>query len=174
MRDHDGTWLDLVAELARTERAALVAVARRAGLDAEDALEVVQDALFTLLRRPAAREHALASLKTITKNAARNLRRRRHRRMPHDAIDGERQAGASAGADELVERAEDLARLRVCMAGLCTSQRAALTLRLLEERSGEDVALELGLTRGHVDVLVHRAKAALRACMAEPAPCTCA
>jgi RNA polymerase sigma-70 factor (ECF subfamily) len=42
-----------------------------------------------------------------------------------------------------------------------------VTLRLLEERSGEDVAETLGLSRGYVDVLVHRAKAALRVCMRE-------
>lgn len=51
---------------------------------------------------------------------------------------------------------------------LVRTERASLvavTLRLLDERSGEDVAIELGLTRGHVDVLVHRAKSALRQCM---------
>lgn len=173
---HDDSWLETVAELARARRGALIAVARREGLDAEDALEVVQDALFTLLRRPAAPESALASVKAMTRNAARNLRRRHYRRMPHDAIDGERLPGPSEpGAEELIARGEDLARLRVCMAELCATQRAAVTLRLLEERSGEDVAHELGLTRGYVDVLVHRAKATLRACMAEPGePCSCA
>ena len=38
-------------------------------------------------------------------------------------------------------------------------------LRLLEERQGEDVAASLGISRGYVDVLVHRAKASLRVCM---------
>jgi RNA polymerase sigma-70 factor (ECF subfamily) len=36
---------------------------------------------------------------------------------------------------------------------------------MLEEQSGEDVARALGITAGHVAVLLHRAKAALRACM---------
>jgi DNA-directed RNA polymerase specialized sigma24 family protein len=40
-------------------------------------------------------------------------------------------------------------------------------MRLLEERHGEDVAAALGLTRGQVDVLLHRAKASLSVCMAE-------
>ncbi len=53
----------------------------------------------------------------------------------------------------------------MCVTELCGVQRAVVTLRLLEERSGEDVAESLGLTRGHVDVLVHRAKQALRVCM---------
>jgi RNA polymerase sigma-70 factor (ECF subfamily) len=51
------------------------------------------------------------------------------------------------------------------VAELCSVQRAVVMLRLLDERSGEDVAEALGITRGHVDVLVHRAKAALRVCM---------
>ena len=38
---------------------------------------------------------------------------------------------------------------------------------MLEERPGEDVAAALGLSRGHVDVLLHRAKASLRVCMTE-------
>jgi DNA-directed RNA polymerase specialized sigma24 family protein len=44
-------------------------------------------------------------------------------------------------------------------------ERAVVMLRLLEERSGEDVAQTLALTRRHVDVLIHRAKASLRVCM---------
>jgi RNA polymerase sigma-70 factor (ECF subfamily) len=36
---------------------------------------------------------------------------------------------------------------------------------MLEERPGEDVALALGILKGHVAVLLHRAKRALRACM---------
>jgi len=40
-------------------------------------------------------------------------------------------------------------------------------MRLLQEQPGEDVATALGLSRGHVDVLLHRAKASLRVCMTE-------
>jgi DNA-directed RNA polymerase specialized sigma24 family protein len=36
---------------------------------------------------------------------------------------------------------------------------------MLEDRPGEDVARELGIRPGHVAVLLHRAKADLRACM---------
>ena len=44
-------------------------------------------------------------------------------------------------------------------------------LRMLEERPGEDVARALGISSGHVAVLLHRAKAALRTCMTEgPVP----
>ena len=56
-------------------------------------------------------------------------------------------------------------RLQACVAELCTIQQSVVMLRLLDERSGEDVAGILGVTRAHVDVLVHRAKASLRVCM---------
>jgi RNA polymerase sigma-70 factor (ECF subfamily) len=42
-----------------------------------------------------------------------------------------------------------------------------VTLRLVEERDGEDVASALGISRGYVDVLLHRAKGSLFACMME-------
>lgn len=164
--------LEGLTELVRRERGRLVAVARREGLGPEEALECVQDALCTFLDRPAPRDHAVATLRTMVRNAARNLRRRHHRALPHDPLDDDRHALESPSAEELLVRSEDVLRLRVCMAALCVSQRAAISLRLLDERSGEDVAAELGLTRAHVDVVVHRAKAALRVCMREPErPC---
>ncbi len=164
--------MERLTELVRAERGRLSAVARREGLSPEDALECVQDALCTFLTHGAASEHELATLMTMVRNAARNARRRHRHALPHDAIDDDAHRAGGASAEELVLRAEDVLRLRVCLAELCGSHRAAITLRLLDERSGEDVAAELGLTRAHVDVLVHRAKAALRICMREPGrPC---
>lgn len=49
-------------------------------------------------------------------------------------------------------------------------REAVVTLRMLEEQPGDDVARALGISAGHVAVLLHRAKRALRACM-EEAPC---
>ncbi len=161
-------WL---GELARAERRALVAVARREGLSAEEAVEAVQDALSTMLGRScdasrSEREQARATLFTIARNAARNMRRRHHRAKRHIGVDDELAVRDDAPrADDVIAREESLVRLRTCVAELCGRERAVVTLRLLEERSGEDVARELGLSRGHVDVLVHRAKSSLRACI---------
>jgi len=169
--------LERLSVMVRTERRALVAVARSEGLSAEEALECVQDALCTFLARERegaaalGTEHALASVKTMVRNAARNFRRRHRRQKPHEAIEGCCEPmGASATAEEMLAHAEDVVRLRSCVAELCGVQRAVVMLRLLEERSGEDVAEAVGLARGHVDVLVHRAKAALRVCMRTPRP----
>lgn len=154
--------------LVRAERASLAAIARREGLGPEEALECVQDALCTFLSLTPPHEHVLASIRVMVRNAARNARRRHHRLRIHDPVADELEA-PGGDAESLVARAEDVARLRTCVAALRGPQREVVLLRLLEERSGDDVAAELGLARGHVDVLVHRAKAALRACMGEDA-----
>lgn len=149
-----------------------MAVGRAEGLTAEEALECVQDALCTFVARAnegETAEHELASVKLMAKNAARNFRRRHRREKPHDVIaPGVEPEDSAETAEALLVHAEDVVRLRTCVTELCGVQRAVVTLRLLEERSGEDVAESLGLTRGHVDVLVHRAKAALRVCMRMP------
>jgi RNA polymerase sigma-70 factor (ECF subfamily) len=110
----------------------------------------------------------MGQLVTIVRNAARNQRRRHHRSKPHVEL-GERELFDSELAlqEALLSRAEETVRLRACVAELCEIQRAVVTLRLLEERPGEDVAETLGVTKNHVAVLLHRAKFALRTCMAE-------
>ena len=69
--------------------------------------------------------------------------------------------------DVQLSRAEDTARLRHCVTTLSEVQRAVVTLRMLDEVAGERVASTLGLSPENVAVLLHRAKAALRGCMAE-------
>lgn len=150
----------------RQERAALAGVARAEGLRPEDALECVQDALCTFLSSPPTEHDARATLRTMVRNAARNARRRHHRALPHLPIEPDAEPPATvADAESLLAHAEDVVRLQACVAELCSIQRAVVMLRLLDEQSGEDVAVALGVTRGHLDVLVHRAKAALRVCM---------
>ncbi len=169
--------------LVRSARGALAAVARAEGMSSEEALECVQDALATFLAREevegegawlsmtAGEPPLLATLKTMVRNAARNARRKHARLKQHQPIasDYELPAGG-AEVDELIGYAEDVVRLRACVAELCEVQRAVVMLRLLEERSGEDVAEVLQVSRGYVDVLVHRARASLHLCMRVPRP----
>lgn len=158
--------------LVRAQRAALVRVAVREGLRPEEALECVQDALCTWLARYGAevpeQSAWIATLKHMVRNGARNGRRRHYRLRPHLPIDDDSApADPARGAEVLLEAAEASLRLKVCVAQLRDVERAVVTLRLLEEHSGEDVARMLCLSRSHVDVLVHRAKATLRVCMGE-------
>jgi RNA polymerase sigma-70 factor (ECF subfamily) len=168
-----GDPLEQLTLVVRTRRRALVTVARDEGVGPEEALECVQEALCTFLRLeregalPPEPEQQIAATFTMVRNAARNARRRHRLAKPHDVIERDAASSPSPTAEELLAHAEDTVRLRQCLASLCGVQRAVVTLRLLDERSGEDVAEALGLSRGYVDVLVHRAKAALRLCMRE-------
>jgi len=56
-------------------------------------------------------------------------------------------------------------RLRGCVQTLGDLQRVVVTLRMLDEVPGEDVARALGISAGHVAVILHRAKGNLLACM---------
>ncbi|APR87507.1 putative RNA polymerase ECF-subfamily sigma factor [Minicystis rosea] len=146
-------------------------MARREGVGAEDAVECVQDALCTFLGLHQ-RGEVIADVSEwgyllggIVRNAARNRRRRHATARPHDTFEDVPESGDDPRTDDIVIRAEEHVRLRACVAELCETQRAVVTLRLLDEQPGDDVAGALGISRGHVDVLAHRAKAALRACM---------
>ena len=161
---------DWVSGLARDHAGRLAAVARREGLAAVDALDVVQDAFHTLIARPdqeALRDHpedAANILAAIVKNAARNARRRHHRAKPHVPLDDDL-ASEIAAPDQIVERAETSEQLAGCMADLGEIHRSVVTLRILEELSGDEAASELGLTPNHVGVLLHRARKQLEQCM---------
>jgi RNA polymerase sigma-70 factor (ECF subfamily) len=168
--------LDRLSHLVRAERAALAALARAEGATPEDAIDCVQEALCTLLDRnrhtpaPADASTWGPLLATMVRNAARNRRRRHDRARPHDDLDAHPlAAGDAPAADEVIARAEAHVRLRACVEELCEIQKAVVTLRLLEEQPGEDVAAALGITPGHVAVLLHRAKQALRVCMTQTA-----
>jgi RNA polymerase sigma-70 factor (ECF subfamily) len=165
--------LEALTELIRQRRGDLVRVARREGVGPADAVECAQEALSTflqLLRRgdaPADRAAWPGYVIGVTRNAARNRRRRHHVARSHRGIHDDEPAPDAATVEDLLVAAEEHVRLRACVERLCGTQRSVVMLRLLEERPGEDVASALGITRGHVDVLLHRAKASLRECMTE-------
>lgn len=161
-----------IGDLARAHTRRLAAVARQEGLGGDEALDAVQDGFRTLLDRPDAdrlRERpddAARVLTAMVRNAARNLRRRHHRAAPHrelddaDLIDGRR-------ADDALVGATTTAQLTGCLAGLPEVHRQVVAMRVLEEVSGADAARALGVTPGHVAVLLHRAKKQLERCMEE-------
>lgn len=161
-------------ELVRRHRRSLLQRARREGLGAEDAFDCVQEAFLLLLTDPAARpgdlspEEAARYLAAAVRNLARNGRRLHARARPHDEEGLDVLADERRGADELVAQAEAQAGLLACVRRLERMQRAVVTLRLLDDLPGESAASELGLTAGHVAVLLHRAKASLRRCLEQP------
>jgi RNA polymerase sigma-70 factor (ECF subfamily) len=159
---------DWVAGLARDHAGRLSAIARREGASPADALDVVQDAFHTLLVREDLRDkpdEALFVLSAIVRNAARNLRRRHHNARPHVDID---EAGLAAGApnpEDALAQAVTAAQVSSCIAQLGDVHRHVITLRVLEELSSDEAATALGVTPGHVAVLLHRARKQLERCM---------
>lgn len=162
---------DWISGLARSHAGRLAAIARHEGVTAADALDVVQDAFHTLLQRPdsdALRdrpEEAARLLAVITRNAARNVRRRHHNARPHIDVDETELATARPSPDEALDQAITAQQLVGCMASLGEVHRHVVTLRVLEELSGDEAARTLGLTSGHVAVLLHRARKQLEQCM---------
>lgn len=161
-----------VSELAHTHTAALSRVARSEGLSADDALDAVQEAFHTLLRLPEARElvgdaePSRRLLVAVVRNAARNMRRRAFRRLPHDRLDdAPEMADIGPDAEQLLARTEDELKLMWCVSRLSEVQQRVVRLRMLEELSGHDVARELGLRADHIATLLHRAKRELCRCV---------
>jgi len=171
-----GEFSGWVTRLVHDHRARLVGVARREGLGPEDAFDAAQEAFAAFLILPHARElegsdWAQHTLVALVRNVARNARRLHAVARPHvsdpDAVDA--LADDAAATDERLAAAEDRGRLARCVGRLADVQRAVVTLRMLDDVPGEDVARALGIKPGHVAVLLHRAKASLRACMTEDA-----
>jgi RNA polymerase sigma-70 factor (ECF subfamily) len=165
--------LDALTDLISAHRGAIVRAARSEGIAAEDAVEVAHDAFctfFQIARRGEAPESTHewpAYVATIAKNAAKNRRRRHDVARPHDEVDSVPLADPSRNPEDDLAAAEEHVRLHACIERLCGTQKSVVMLRMLDERDGIDVAAALGITRGHVDVLLLRAKASLRACMSE-------
>jgi RNA polymerase sigma-70 factor (ECF subfamily) len=159
---------DWISGLARDHARRLAAIARREGMSAVDALDVVQDAFHTLLSRDDLRsspELAARTLSVIVRNAARNQRRRHHRAREHVDVDAAAITARDPSPDQALEQAVTTAQLVGCMAKLGDVHRHIVTLRVLEELSGEEAARKLGLTANHVAVLLHRARKQLEQCM---------
>lgn len=162
------TW---VSELARTHTRSLAAVAVREGLSRVDAVDAVQEAFVTLLSLPQARELSLDDegaerlMSVIVRNAARNMRRRHHRKRTHDSLQEDGPAIDLPDVETLICAAEAHVALLGCVGQLGRIQRHVVTLRVLQELTPEDTARELGLTSGNVAVLLHRAKKALHDCI---------
>jgi RNA polymerase sigma-70 factor (ECF subfamily) len=163
-----------VTRLVREHRSRLVSVARHEGLAGEDAFDAAQEAFTAFLILPRAEElegsdWAQHTLVALVRNIARNARRLHAHARPH-VSDGHAVASladAEPAPDQRLTEAQERSRLARCVGRLADVQRAVVTLRMLEDRPGDDVARELGLKPGHVAVLLHRAKQSLHQCMTE-------
>ena len=169
------TFLAWVSRLVHDHRGSLVRLCRAEGLSPEDAFDAVQEGFHTFLTLPQARtlvdepDQSRKLLAVLTRNVARNRRRLHAVARPHDSDSAAVDAlpAGTASVEEAIEAAEQHLRLAGCMSTLADVQRSVVTLRMLDEVPGEDVARLLGISAGHVAVLLHRAKANLLQCMTD-------
>lgn len=162
------TW---VASLVHDHRSRLLGYGRRRGLDAEEALDAVQDTFISFLRLPEARtianvtEDSLKLLTVLLRHNVQNRRRKRSRRARAQLLlEAEPAAQAAIPSDELIRQTEELVRVQGCILRMARLQRSVVMLSLLEERPREDVAKLLGISEGYVRVLLHRAREHIRDC----------
>ncbi|HZO36114.1 MAG TPA: RNA polymerase sigma factor [Solirubrobacteraceae bacterium] len=131
-----------------------------------DAEEVVQDAFMRALASLRATERPMALrpwLYAIVRNRALDELRRPHRRRIEDELELLPLADSGPASDphEALLRREALAGVVSAINELPPRQRLALVLRELDDRSHDEVAATLGVSRGASKTLVHRAKATL-------------
>jgi RNA polymerase sigma-70 factor, ECF subfamily len=153
----------------------LLAVARRFTRNDEDAQDVLQSAYLSAFRALNDFEGACQLstwLHRIVVNTAL-MKLRSRRRKPEESIDALLPAFQEDGhhveqfsewctpADQLMERKQTRATVRVCIEQLPENYRVVLKLRDIEELSTHEVAGILGMTPTAVKVRLHRARQAL-------------
>lgn len=157
-------------ELVRRYREPLRRHAARYVGDA-DAEDVVQQALVNAnlaLRRDPARDIAPRPwLYKVTTNAAIDFRRARAARpqgdQMHDEADFESFGASDADDPHRVVTGRETVRAVISkIQGLAPNQRRAATARFLEGRSHDEIAGELGVSKGAARELIHRARRNLR------------
>ncbi|HVR89432.1 MAG TPA: RNA polymerase sigma factor [Candidatus Limnocylindria bacterium] len=145
-------------------------VALRITHDADAARDCAQDAFIRAYRALHQYDPAYPFgpwLFRITTNASLNFIQRAHGReitveeLPDDPEPLE------TGPEPSAVRKEEVAEVLAAMAELPAAYRAALTLRHMQQLSYQEVADALGIPLGTVKTHLHRARAALKAALAE-------
>jgi RNA polymerase sigma-70 factor (ECF subfamily) len=163
--------------LAEIERRAF-RMAQVALRDADDAMDVVQDAMLKLARNYASKPSAewRPLFYRILENGIRDLQRRRTVRnrfmawLPASKEDPDQEAqdplenvaDGGAGAPELLMRDQAMVKLEASLRGLPARQREAFMLRNFEGLDVADTARAMGCSQGSVKTHYSRAVHALR------------
>jgi RNA polymerase sigma factor (sigma-70 family) len=160
---------DVAALAAEYEahRGALEAAAQRLGFARADVEDLTQSVWVTFLRvvpRFEGRSQVRTFLLGILRREARRARDKAGRASSVDPAQVEQREVARSG--EL--GAGELARaVDACVGELRAKERRAVELKLLEERETSAVSRQLGISSNYLGVLLHRARAHLRHCLAE-------
>lgn len=130
---------------------------------ADDLVQDVMLGTFDALRAGKVRDlerlasYVLGTCRRVVSGWRRGAERRRNLLEVHA-----RTVSSSVPAEE---PPLDLDRLTGCLTRLSERERTVVVLTFYAERSGDEIAAELGMETGHVRVVRHRGLARLRACM---------
>lgn len=166
VRDVAGGNQGALAQLVARHAAGVRALAFRFTGNAADAEDVAQDVFLKVWTHGKSFDAGRGSFTTwlyrVTANRCFDLVRSR-RRWSWIGLDaaGE-QPSAAAPADQLLDERETLAAVRKDILELPERQRMALLLVAMGERSAQNVADVLGISRGSAEQLIVRARQTLR------------
>ncbi len=157
------------ARLVQQHWPRLLHYATKRGLNIEDAMDAVQDSFVTFLTLPAARDvpregpGALKLLTTLLRHGLQNARRKNLKRQLESPDLVEVADEVPRNGEAQATQSQELARAETCILQMNEMQQHVV-LASIDERPHEDVARALGISPGHVRVLLHRARAHLRRC----------
>lgn len=139
----------------------------------EDAEELTQEVfvhVYQGLPRFQGRSDVYTWIYRIARNQCAQYLERRRRRLAHEMEFGEYLTAAGADSpDDIAERDEALSNVASALGRLPASHRRMMLLGPIQGRDYEELAGMLGTSRAAVKGRLHRARAALRREIADPA-----
>ena len=164
-------------DVARAHLPALLRAARAAGVGADDAYDVVQDALLVFIERAAdfdGRAPVLNWMLGILYRKVQERRRSIARDDPASQLDDPYEARFNSDGmwirpplspDAYTANVQAMTWIAECLQRLNDRRRLAFTLREVDQLETEEICKILDLTPNTLGVLLFRARNALRECM---------
>jgi len=141
----------------------LFAFAYRAVRQKEDAEDLVQDTWISALRTVPSFE-GRSTLRTWLVSILRRRIADRFRRVrPTDQLEEERHAVESPASEDRLDAYEAASIANRAMADLTELERRAVTLCDVDDLDRDEASESMGVTRGHLRVLLHRGRHKLEA-----------
>lgn len=143
----------------------LFAFAYRAVRQREEAEDLVQETWVSALRT-VARFEGRSSLRTwLVSILRRRIADRFRRARPAEVLEEERLAGDGRAAEDELDTFEAATIAANAMGELTELERSAVTLCDVHDLDRDEASAQLGVTRGHLRVLLHRARQKLGAAL---------
>jgi RNA polymerase sigma-70 factor (ECF subfamily) len=143
----------------------LFAFAYRAVRQREEAEDLVQDTWISALRTVPSFE-GRSSLRTwLVSILRRRIADRFRRERPSEQLEEEKLSWDAAGPEERIDAYEAAGIASRAMTELSELEREAVTLCDVEDLDRDEASARMGVTRGHLRVLLHRGRHKLEAAL---------